>query len=52
MYDHANHNLTWRGVASKSLDPKAKPEERQKSLNTALTKIIGNYHESKTFKLR
>jgi hypothetical protein len=24
MYDPANHNLIWRGVASKTLDPKAK----------------------------
>ena len=31
MYDSANHDLVWRGVVSKTLDPKAKPEKRQLS---------------------
>ena len=26
MYTPANHDLVWRGVASKSLDPKANPD--------------------------
>jgi hypothetical protein len=30
MYTPANHQLVWRGVASKTLDPKASPEKRQK----------------------
>ena len=25
MYDSAHHDLVWRGVASKTLDPEAKP---------------------------
>ena len=43
MYTPANHHLVWRGVASKTLDPKAKPEKRQKNLNKAVTKLMKNY---------
>jgi hypothetical protein len=43
MYNPAGHDLIWRGVASKSLDPKAKPEKREKNLNKALTKLFKNY---------
>ena len=32
MYDPAAKNLVWRGTASKTLDPKAKPEKRRKEL--------------------
>ena len=43
MYTPANHNLVWRGVASKTLDPKAKPEKRQKNLNKAVAKLMKYY---------
>ena len=43
MYDTANKDLVWRGVVSKTLDPKAKPEKRQKNLTKALTKLFKNY---------
>jgi len=43
MYNPAGHDLIWRGVASKSLDPKAKPEKREKNLNKALIKLFKNY---------
>jgi len=43
MYDPANHDLIWRGVASKTLDLKATPEKRQKNLNKAVTKLMKNY---------
>ena len=43
MYDSANHDLVWRGVASKTLDPKAKPDKQQKNLNKAVAKLIKNY---------
>jgi hypothetical protein len=43
MYDAANHDLVWRGIVSKTLDPKAKPEKRQKNLTKALTKLFKNY---------
>ena len=43
MYDSANHDLVWRGVASKTLDPKAKPEKREKNLQKAAAKLLKNY---------
>jgi Domain of unknown function (DUF4136) len=43
MYNSAGHTLVWRGVVSKTLDPKAKPEKRQKNLTKALTKLFKNY---------
>ena len=32
MYDAAQQKLVWRGMVSKTLDTKAKPEKRQKNL--------------------
>ena len=46
MYDAAKRELVWRGVASKTLDPKAKPEKRQKNLNKAVAKLMKNYPPS------
>jgi hypothetical protein len=43
MYDSSNHNLVWRGVASKTLDPKAKPEKQQKNLAKVAKKLLKNY---------
>jgi hypothetical protein len=43
MYDSAKKDLTWRGVVSKTIDPKAKPEKRQKNLNKAVAKLLKNY---------
>jgi len=43
MYDSANHDLVWRGVASKTLDPKAKPDKQQKNLAKAVKKLLKNY---------
>src|SRR5246127_500165 len=43
MYDSANHDLVWRGVASKTIDPKAKPEKQQKNLAKAIKKLLKNY---------
>ena len=43
MYTPANHNLVWRGMADKALDPNAKPEKRQKNLNKAVAKMMKNY---------
>lgn len=43
MYDSANHDLVWRGVASKTLDTKAKPDKQQKNLNKAVAKLMKNY---------
>ena len=43
MYTPANHHLVWRGVARKTLDPKAKAEKRGKNLNKAVAKLMRNY---------
>jgi len=43
MYDSAKHNLVWRGLASKTIDQKAKPEKQQKNLTKAVTKLLKNY---------
>jgi Domain of unknown function (DUF4136) len=43
MYDTKDKDLVWRGVASKTLDPKAKPEKRQKNLTKAVQKLLKNY---------
>jgi len=43
MYSSAGHDLVWRGVASKTIDPKAKPEKQQKNLAKAVKKLLKNY---------
>jgi hypothetical protein len=43
MYDSANKDLVWRGIATKTLDPKAKPDKQQKNLTKAVTKLLKNY---------
>jgi hypothetical protein len=39
MYDSAGHDLVWRGVVSKTIDPKAKGKQ-QKNLAKAVTKSL------------
>lgn len=43
MYDSANRDLVWRGLGSKTIDAKAKPEKQQKNLNKTVTKMLKNY---------
>ena len=43
MYDSTNHVLVWRGLASKTLDPKAKPDKQEKNLKKAVAKLLKNY---------
>lgn len=43
MYDPATKQLVWRGVASKTLDPKAKPEKKEKNIGKAVQKLLKNY---------
>lgn len=43
MYDSANHDLVWRGVASKTIDTNAKPDKQQKNLTKAVAKLLKNY---------
>ena len=43
MYQTSNKSLTWRGVVSKTLDAKAKPEKQEKNLGKAVAKLFKNY---------
>jgi hypothetical protein len=43
MYDVAKKEMVWRGTASKTIDPKAKPEKQQKNLAKAVEKLLKNY---------
>ena len=43
MYDPAAKQLVWRGVATKTLDPKAKPEKKEKNINKAVKKLLKNF---------
>jgi len=43
MYDPAQKQLVWRGVASKTLDPKAEPEKKQKNITKAVAKLLKNF---------
>jgi hypothetical protein len=43
MYDAAQKQLVWRGSASKTLDPKAKPEKKEKNINKAVAKLLKKY---------
>lgn len=47
MYDSAKKDLVWRGVASKTIDPKAKPEKQQKNITKAVQKLLKNYPPKK-----
>ena len=43
MYDAAAKKLVWRGIASKQIDEKAKPEKRIKNLDKGTAKMLKNY---------
>ena len=43
MYDADGKKLVWRGSASKTIDPKAKPDKQQKNLGKAVAKLLKNY---------
>ena len=43
MYASTAKTLVWRGNASKTLDPKAKPDKQQKNLTKAVAKLLKNY---------
>ena len=47
MYDSAKKELVWRGVASKTIDPKDKPEKQQKNITKAVDKLLKNYPPKK-----
>jgi hypothetical protein len=43
MNDTSHKDLVWRGVVSKTIDTKAKPEKQAKNLNKAVAKLFKNY---------
>jgi hypothetical protein len=43
MYDVATKQLVWRGLASRQIDTKAKPDKRQKNLEKGMSKLFKNY---------
>ncbi len=43
MYQASAKSLVWRGMATKTLDTKAKPEKQQKNLAKAMKKLFKNY---------
>src|SRR6516164_11025042 len=43
IYDAAQKELVWRGAATKTLDPKAKPEKKQKNITKAIEKLLKNF---------
>jgi hypothetical protein len=47
MYDRADKKLVWRGVASKAVDAKAKPDKQQKNIDKAAEKMLKNYPPKK-----
>jgi hypothetical protein len=47
MYDPTAKQLVWRGTASKTLDPKASPEKRQKNLAKGVAKLLKNFPPKK-----
>jgi hypothetical protein len=47
MYESSKKDLVWRGTASKTIDPKAKPEKQQNNLRKAVQKLLKNYPPKK-----
>jgi hypothetical protein len=43
VYDSNAKQLVWRGVVSKTLDPNAKPEKKEKNINKAVQKLLKNF---------
>jgi len=43
IYDPAQKQMVWRGNASKTLDPKAKPEKKEKNIAKAVEKLLKNF---------
>lgn len=47
FYDTATKTLVWRGQATKTIDPDAKPEKRKKNMAKAAEKMLKNYPPKK-----
>ncbi len=47
LYDSANKKMVWRGVATKTLDPKANAEKRQRNIQNGVAKLLKDYPPKK-----
>lgn len=47
MYEPPKKQLVWRGVATKTIDPNAKPDKREKNMHKAIAKLLKNYPPKK-----
>jgi hypothetical protein len=43
MFDRIKQELVWRGVVSKTVEAKSKPEKRQQNITKAAEKLLKNY---------
>jgi Domain of unknown function (DUF4136) len=43
VYDPVEKQLIWRGNATKTLDPKAKPEKKEKNIAKTVKKLLKNF---------
>lgn len=43
ILDASTRNVVWRGIASHELDPRAKPEKREKNIEKTAQKLFKNY---------
>jgi hypothetical protein len=43
IYDPGTKQLVWRGNATKTIDPKAKPDKQEKNLGKAVAKLLKDY---------
>jgi hypothetical protein len=43
IFDAKEKQLVWRGAATKMLDPKAKPEKKEKNISKAVAKLLKNF---------
>ncbi len=47
MYDAAKKQLVWRGVATKTIDERAKPDKVKKNMEKSANKLMKNYPPKK-----
>lgn len=47
MYDPVKKQLVWRSVATKTIDPGAKPEKRERNIRKAAAKLLKDYPPKK-----
>ncbi len=47
MFDAAKKQLVWRGLVSKAIDARAKPDKQQKNMKKAAEKLLKNYPPKK-----